>query len=76
MAGNNDMLNNLKQVYWQALEKVGDTEKKTVIRKIPKKANKKNTKLKDVQEMLDQGMHEDEIVDFYMMKLKEKKAGG
>lgn len=30
LTGNSDMLNNLKNVYYQALEKVGDTVLKTV----------------------------------------------
>jgi len=35
------MLKNLKNVYFQALEKVGDSVLKAVQRKLPKGANKK-----------------------------------
>ena len=73
LTGSNDMVDNLKNVYYAALEKVGGTVKKTVLRKLPKKATNKNVKLDDVQQMLDSGMHEEEIVDFYQGKLRNKK---
>lgn len=41
LTGNDDMLKNLKNVYYQALEKVSDTVQKAVIWKLPKGANKK-----------------------------------
>lgn len=65
------MLSNLKNVYYQALEKVSDTVMKAVQRKLPKTASKKLVKLNNVQEMLDSGMHEDEITEFYMQKCKD-----
>lgn len=61
-----DMLSNLKNVYYQALEKVSDTVAKAVQWKLPKSAPKKLVKLDNVSEMLDSGMHEDEITDFYL----------
>lgn len=48
LAGNNDMLKNLKHVYFQALDKVGDTVKKTVLRKIPKKTSPKAVKKSNI----------------------------
>lgn len=65
LAGNDDMVKNLRNVYFQALEKVGDSVHKAVLRKLPKGVNKKQVKFENIQDMLDQGMHEDEITDFY-----------
>ncbi len=67
------MVDNLKNVYYQALEKIGETVKKTVQWKLPSKTNKKKIKKSQVQEMLDSGMHEDEIVDYYLVKFRENK---
>lgn len=49
LTGSNDMVDNLKNVYYSALEKVGETVQKSVFRKMPKVATSKNVKIDTVQ---------------------------
>ena len=48
LSGSSDMVDNLKNVYYQALEKIGETVKKTVQWKLPSKTNKKKIKKSQV----------------------------
>lgn len=61
---------NMRNVYDKAINKIADVILKTVSRKGAK--NKSAAKKNTIIEMLDDGMSEEEIID-YLTKTKEKK---
>mmetsp|Transcript_13379 Transcript_13379/g.13300 ORF Transcript_13379/g.13300 Transcript_13379/m.13300 type:complete len:85 (+) Transcript_13379:676-930(+) len=66
----NLMTVNMRNVYDKAINKIADVILKTVSRKGAK--NKSATKKNNIIEMLDDGMSEEEIIN-YLTKTKEKK---
>jgi len=70
LSASNLMTVNMKDVYDKAIKKIAEVVMKAISRKGPK--SKTNLKKEHIIEMLDDGMSEDEIIE-YLTKAKEKK---
>lgn len=72
LTGSNLMTVNLKSVYDKAINKIADVILKAISRKGTKGSSGKTSKKETIIEMLDDGMGEDDIIE-YLKKAKDKK---